>query len=174
LNISVIILINNLNLDVDTSCSYLLIRSVIHGWLVFLDDHILWEIQVLVISFDHILPCRIFESVSLGRGENTCSLFTIEIWWCWILIDTSLREPASLASQTSLWVRIDLAHYVALISIIIVCIPSIWGGDLLKFPSWSVVIEDALIWCGYSRCIAALIIGIYIPYSSLRHGPSSR
>ena len=65
LNVRTIILIYNLYLYVDTPGSYLLI-CIVSGRFVFRYDYVLWEIQVLIISLNHILSRWVFETISLS------------------------------------------------------------------------------------------------------------
>jgi hypothetical protein len=85
LNISTIVLVNDLYLYVDTPCCYLLI--VAPWWLILLHEHILREVQVLVVGLDHILAGWVLETISLSRGQG---LLTREVWGGRILIDASL------------------------------------------------------------------------------------
>ena len=65
LNICTIVLVNDLYLYVDTPCCYLLI--VVPWRLILLHEHILREVQVLVVGLDHILTsCWVLETVSLS------------------------------------------------------------------------------------------------------------
>jgi hypothetical protein len=65
LNVRTIILIYNLNLYVDTPGSYLLI-CIVSRQFIFRYDYVLWEIQVLIISLNHILSRWVFEAISLS------------------------------------------------------------------------------------------------------------
>ena len=65
LNVRTIILIYNLYLYVDTPGSYLLI-CIVSRRFIFRYDYVLWEIQVLIISLNHILSRWVFETISLS------------------------------------------------------------------------------------------------------------
>ena len=85
LNICTIVLVDDLYLYVDTPRSYLLI--VVSWWFVFLHEHILREVQVLIVGLDHILTSWVLETISLSRGKG---LLTREVGGGRILIDASL------------------------------------------------------------------------------------
>lgn len=101
LDVGTVILINYLDLNIDAARSNLLVSGVPRRF-IFRYHHVLGEIQVLIVCLDDILTSWVFKTVSLGLREN---LFTCEVWWCRILIYTSL-SLTTLIWQTSLNIRI--------------------------------------------------------------------
>lgn len=149
-NVVVCVLVDYLNLDVDTPCCNLCVSPVVPWWLFLLDDHVIGEIQILIVGFDYI-SCCVFESLS--------ALFHSRI--IIILVDTSL----TISSIRLIWIYLALR---VTIDIFVVNIPPTCPLDLLKFPPRSAC-HGRLIGSGLSCLIALFLWG---PCS--RHRPSSR
>lgn len=75
LDVSVVILINNLNLDVDAARSNLLVGGVPRRFF-FRNHHVLGEVEILIVCFYDILTGWVFETLSLGlrKGLFTCKI----------------------------------------------------------------------------------------------------
>lgn len=89
LNVCIVILIDNLDLDVNAAGCNLLIGCV-SWWFIFRDYHVLREVEILIVCFDHVLPGRIFETLTLGLGKKM--IVATKVWRCLILIDASLSQ----------------------------------------------------------------------------------
>ena len=150
--VAVYVLVDHLYLDVHTSCRYLLTAvSTYRCWrLIFLlNDHIIWEVEVLVICLNHI-------SSWILKSLCTTTINVLSVARSQLIINASLtlHLPATsmIGSPRHVWVD-DAWRWVKVadVGVVIVSVSSVGSWDLLQLPPASCtsrsVIQDWGIGC---------------------------